>query len=102
MEVELLEGVVLAGEREAAGVGDIDLQRVAIVDDLGRRSRGDQCATRGRDVGGQRAGEVDRRLLAADGAGLVLGGELAPVVGSALAAIAPVGCVGDGFGVGHV
>jgi hypothetical protein len=90
MEMELDQLEVAAGGREHAGVGDVHLDGVAVVDDgvgalaPGHLERRKPCL--------EGVPDIDRRLLGADPADPVGGVELGPLVGSAVPLIGPM-CV---------
>lgn len=71
MEVELLEDVVLAIQRDAATAADVDLDGVAIVDDHAAARRHPVRMWR-IHARAHRAGQVDGRLLCPGGARLVV------------------------------
>ena len=89
MEMELDESVLLAADGDAVAGIEIDLDRVAVVDDF--QGRGLVIELDRGEIGFFGAFDIDGRLALAVFAKLPGGIEIAPVIGAVGAGIAPVG-----------
>lgn len=88
VEMKLQQVIALIATTEFAAGRHVDLDRVAVVDDLALAFL--PVKRNGRNLGLDCAGDVERRLLRADRAGGIVCTESTPVVGAVLAFIAPM------------